>query len=116
VLDERRRLELRQDLDFEESRVDEIVDDEVDDPVPAAEGYSRFGPVARERIEPLTHTTGQNHGQDISTSESAVHRAEFFYERSGKAIAMSHIRAPVANEILLPACGEKVPKADEGPS
>ena len=50
---QRVRLVLREHADAQDVAVDEVGQDEVDQPVRAAEGHRRFGPVGGERHQPL---------------------------------------------------------------
>ena len=63
VLEQRLAAELRQHIDRIDSRVDEITQDEIDDPVLAAERNGRFGPFLRQRIEPGSLAAGQYDAQ-----------------------------------------------------
>src|SRR5262249_40513276 len=56
---------LRQHLDAEETAVDEVAEDEVDDAIAPAERYRWFGPITGERVEALATATGQDHHQDV---------------------------------------------------
>ena len=73
VLDQRIGLELSEDFDFEETGVDEVIEDEIDDPVAPAERHGRFGSIPGERIQTLAHPTRQNESQYVSNAEYAVH-------------------------------------------
>ena len=69
VLDQGVRLELRQNFELQETGIDEVVDDEVDDAVAPAEWNGRFRAIARQRIEPFAHASGEDHGQNGTTGE-----------------------------------------------
>jgi DnaJ-class molecular chaperone with C-terminal Zn finger domain len=69
VLDQRVRLELGQDLDLHQARVDEVVEDEVDDPVPAAEGDGGLRAVAGQRVEAFPHSAGEDDREDVPVLE-----------------------------------------------
>lgn len=56
---------LDEDGDFTEPRVQTITECKVDNAIFPAEGNRRFGPLRGERIEPLTFSPGQDHGEDI---------------------------------------------------
>ena len=60
VLEQRLAAELRQDIDRIDARVDEVAQDEIDDPVLAAERDGRLGPFLCERIEPSALAAGQH--------------------------------------------------------
>jgi hypothetical protein len=66
VLDQRVRLELRQDLQLQKAGIDEVVDDEVDDAVAPAERYRRLRSIPRQWKEPLAHASGQDHREDVT--------------------------------------------------
>ena len=70
VLDERVRLELGEDLDLRETRVHEVVQDEVDDPVAAAERHGRLRAVAREWEQPLPHAAREDDGEHVAMLEN----------------------------------------------
>ena len=74
VLDERVRLELREDLDLREAGVHEVVQDEIDDPVAPAERHGRFRAVAREREQALAHAAREDDGEDVAVLED-LHEA-----------------------------------------
>ena len=56
---ERQRLVLREDVNLAQIGVDAVRERDVDDAVVAAEGYCRFGAIAREREETLARASGQ---------------------------------------------------------
>jgi len=56
VLDERFGLVLREHVDAADSRIDQVAEDEVDDPVAVGEGKRRLGLFGGERIEPRAFT------------------------------------------------------------
>ncbi len=77
VLDERVRLELREHLDLHQPRVDEVVEDEVDDPVTPPERDRRLGTVPRERVEALSHSAGQDDREDVAVLKNLHGRSRF---------------------------------------
>ncbi len=66
VLDERVRLELRQDLDLREAGVDAVVEREIDDAVAAAKRDGGFRAVPCERKQTLAHPTGEDDREDVA--------------------------------------------------
>ena len=62
---ERMRFVLDEDGDFTEPRVQTVAERKIDDPIFPAEGNCWFGPLCRERIEPLSFSAGQDHGENI---------------------------------------------------
>ncbi len=56
-------LVLREDEHLPHAAVEAVGEREIDDPVGAAEGHGRLGPVARERFQPRTLAAGQHDGQ-----------------------------------------------------
>ena len=65
VLVQRVTLELRKDLDLEDTGIDEIVEDEVDDAVGPAEVDRRLGTVAGEGLETAALAARHDHAQDV---------------------------------------------------
>jgi hypothetical protein len=63
MLEQRLAAELGEHVDGVDSGVDEIAEDEIDDPVFAAEGNRRFGAFPRERIEPGSLAASQHDAQ-----------------------------------------------------
>ncbi len=66
VLDERVRLELRQDLDLREAGVDAVVEREIDDAVAAAERDRGFRAIPRERKQALAHPAGEDDRENVA--------------------------------------------------
>src|SRR5205807_1585349 len=62
-------LVLREDEDLAEMAVDAVREGEVNDTIEPAEGDGRLGPVACQRFESSSLSSGQYQGQDV------VHRA-----------------------------------------
>ncbi len=60
VLQQRLALELNQDVDGIDSRVDQVAEDEVDNPITAAKWDGRLGTLFGERIEARPLTPGQH--------------------------------------------------------
>jgi hypothetical protein len=58
VTAERLLFVLGQDVDSAQARVEAVREGYVDDPVDAAKRYRRFTTIARERIEPLSGSSG----------------------------------------------------------
>ena len=80
---QRMRLVLRENADPQIARIDQIGQHEVDEPVGAAEGNRRLGPVRRQRIQPLALPAGQDdaqhlwqfpHGPNLSAAGDAAAR------------------------------------------
>jgi hypothetical protein len=65
VLLEGRALVLRQHLDPAEARVDEVREDDVDDPVSSGEGNSGLGAVERQGVEPLALAAREDHHENL---------------------------------------------------
>ena len=59
------RLVLRQHHDLPKSRIDQVRDREVDQPVLAAEGHRGFGSVLRQRHEALSLAAGEDDSEDL---------------------------------------------------
>ena len=59
------RLVLRQHDDLEVAGVDDVGQGQVDEPVDAGEGHGGFGPVRRQRHEPLALATCEDNRQDF---------------------------------------------------
>src|ERR1039458_1570746 len=64
MLQQRLAAELRQHIDGIDARVDEIAENEVDDPVFPAKRNGRFGPLLGERKEPRPFSARQHDSQD----------------------------------------------------
>ena len=60
---ERGRVELRQNVDSLDLRVDAIADGNIDQAIFGAEGNGRLGAKFGKRVEPLSGTSAQNNGQ-----------------------------------------------------
>ena len=60
MLQQRLRLELREHIDGQNTRIYEVGENEIDNSVPSAEWYRRFGPVLRQRMETFASTARQN--------------------------------------------------------
>src|SRR4030095_2654807 len=82
MLQERLALELGQDVDRVDARIDEVAEDEVDDAVLPAEGHRRLGALLGQRKETRALPAGQHDPED---SES--HRAP-------PPVRLSPLRAP----------------------
>ena len=64
VLDQRLRHVLDQDVERENPRVDEVRQDEVDDPVAPAERHRGLAALAREGLEARAPSSGENQGEN----------------------------------------------------
>ena len=60
MLQQRLALELDQDIDRVDAGIDEVAENEIDDPVTAAEGYCRLRSFFRERIKAGSFPAGQH--------------------------------------------------------
>ena len=60
MLQERLALELSQDVDGKNSRIDQVAQDEINNPVTSAEWNSRFRAFLGQRIKACPFTAGQN--------------------------------------------------------
>ena len=69
-------LVLGQHHDLAVSAVHQIRQREVDQPVRAAEGHARFGPVRRQRHEAFALASGQDDGQDAGAGSGFEHETE----------------------------------------
>ena len=65
MLVQRVALELRQDLDLEDARVDEVVQNEIDDAVGSAEMHGRLGAVAGEGLQTASLSACHDHAKDV---------------------------------------------------
>ena len=72
-------LVLREQQELPQSAVEAVGEDEVDDPVGAAERHRGLGTIAGERIEPGPLAAGEDHGHDVAHSAgidvSGTHRS-----------------------------------------
>src|ERR1035438_5835216 len=73
VLQQRLAAELGQHVHRVDARVDEIAQDEIDDPVLASKRNSRLGALLGERPEPGTFAAGQNDAQDAYAHRFLTH-------------------------------------------
>jgi hypothetical protein len=69
MLDQRIGLELGKDLDLENTGVDEIIQDKIDNAVFSAEIDRRFGPFMRERVQSGTLAPGHDHAENVRVTE-----------------------------------------------
>ncbi len=79
VLQQTLTAELRQNIDGKDTGVDEVAQNEVDDPVFAAEGHRRFGAFLGEWVKPGSLAAGQYdsehaqlHGEAILSASASI--------------------------------------------
>ena len=72
VLQQRLALELREDVDGVDARVDEVAEDEVDDAVLAPERYRRLGALLGQRKQARAFAAGQDDAEDPESHRTAA--------------------------------------------
>ena len=80
VLQQRLALELRQHVDRINARVDQVAQDEIDDPILASERNRRLGAFLGQRIEPGTLAAGEH---DSQYAQSHTVKRQLYFRSGG---------------------------------